>query len=217
MAIVTLDKSKNPKAVVSVDDSLNYKDQEGNLKEKQLKNVASEIVTAASSVAAMNKGVVTISFDDGQGNFKNYFVNKNPKNEAIILVPTDTKDYSDTFVYFNKRLEKDDKGNIKLTKNGNEAFYYALNNSSQAGKDFEDNLSSRAWTDKDGQERKSLNARVTLANKELIAALKEKGENALAVISREEIRITTKEEHYRPKETEKSVEAPKKDLGLDRG
>lgn len=205
MAIITVDKSKNPKAVVSVNDSLNYTDKDGVLQEKQLKSVATEVIREAASVATMNKGAVTIAFDDGNGNYKNYFVNKNPKNEAIILVPIDTKDYSDTFIYLNKHLDKDDKGNIRKTSNGNEAYFYSLNNSTEAGQNFENSLSARAYSDKEGNERKSLNVRVTLANKELVAALKEKGENALAVISKDDIKITTKDEHYKKQDRDNNI------------
>ncbi|SUW87773.1 hypothetical protein [Campylobacter helveticus] len=113
MAVVTLDKGKNPKAVVNVDNSLNYQDKEGNLQSKQIKTAITEIAEEAGKVTAMGFGAVTMSVKDSEGAYKNYFVNRNENNGTITLVPTDLQDKTDSSqnVYFN-RHSKENNGKI---------------------------------------------------------------------------------------------------------
>lgn len=206
MAVVTLDKGKNPKAVVNVDNSLNYQDKEGNLQSKQIKTAITEIAEEAGKVTAMGFGAVTMSVKDSEGAYKNYFVNRNENNGTITLVPTDLQDKTDSSqnVYFNRHSKEN---------NGKNYFFYTLNDKSEAGKAFLENLSTTEWQDKDGANRSNLEARVVLHNPELVKQLKEKGENALAVVSKDNFRITTKEEHFKAKD---STQEKKQEAHLDR-
>lgn len=206
MAVVTLDKSKNPKAIVNVDNSLNYQDKDGNLQTKQAKTAIAEIAEEAGKVAAMELGAVTMSVRDSEGQYKNYFVNRNENNGAISLVPTDLQNKEDTSrnVYFN-RYAKDN--------NGKTYHYYTLNDKSEAGKAFLENLSTNEWQDKNGASRSNLEARIVLHNQELVKQLAEKGENALAVVSKDNFRITTKEEHFKAKD---KTQEKQQEANLDR-
>lgn len=195
-------RSHNGKLYVPSDTSLNYLDKENTQKEKQLKTVATEVIKQAASVASMDVGNVRVSFKNEAGEYKNYFVNRRPDGSAIVLRPTETKDQKDTFIYFNKEIKKDKDGNAIQTPNGQDAFYYQLNNKSQAGKDFENSLSYSTFQSRDGIEQKSLNATIFLKNDEMAKKISELGDEGMAVLSKDGYRITTITEHFKGKNKE---------------
>lgn len=75
MAFLELTKEEKPKLAVQVNNSLKYKDKDGNLQDRQKVTALIDIVREASSVAGMDKGAVMLSLNTENG-FKNYFVNK---------------------------------------------------------------------------------------------------------------------------------------------
>lgn len=196
MAVVTMDKSKNPKAIVNVDSSLNYQDKDGNLQSKLSKTAITSIAEEAGRVASMGLGAVTLSIRDAKDQYQNYFVNRNESSGTITLTPTDSSK-QDASVYFNRYAKE----------NAKSQYFYMINDKSEAGKAFLGNLTTNEWQDKNGFSRSNLEVRVCLHNQEIAKQLLEKGENALAVVSKDNFRITTKEEHFKPKAREKEQEA----------
>ena len=72
MAFLELTKEEKPKLAVQVNNSLKYKDKDGNLQDRQKVTALIDIVREASSVAGMDKGAVMLSLNTENG-FKNYF------------------------------------------------------------------------------------------------------------------------------------------------
>jgi len=173
MAFIEVTKEQNPKLAVQVNNSLKYKDKEGNLHDRQKVTALTDVVREASSVASMGKGAVTLSLNTDEG-FKNYFVNKT-KNDDIALVPQDEKLQGDrsNYVYFNKKVDIDNPDRV----------YYQMSKAENAEK-LVDSIKVTE-TEKSAY----IGARVTLLNKELLQEMIQlehnSGEKHVAILGKE--------------------------------
>lgn len=200
MAFLELTKEEKPKLAVQVNNSLKYKDKDGNLQDRQKVTAFIDIAKEASSVVGMDKGAVMLSLNTDDG-FKNYFVNRT-KNDDIALVPMDKnlqKD-KDNYIYFNKKLNVDDPSK----------FFYTM---SKAG-NSEATLDSIkvVTTDKSAY----LGARVTLSNKEILQDMQNlennKGERHTAIIGKEKLEIVSNAELQKRRELNQSIDTQNKDI-----
>lgn len=199
MAIATLDA--NQKVVLNSNSQMDYvtKADEKNL--VSVKTAAIHVLEEA--VQAKNLGIekLNVSFkqsvDGAEPKWQSYWLNVQ-KNGNVSLKPlhSQIQDGSDS-IYFNK-VEKDGKS------------FYMLNENA-AGKSFANSLTTSNWQDKEGNERTNLSARVNILDKDLKQALLEKGEGAYAVISKDGVSITTKQEQEAIKAATQNKEQPTKD------
>lgn len=205
MALAKLDQSKNPKVVIITNSSLNYQDKDGNLKERMPKTAALNVISEAANVAKMDVGTLQVSFKQGE-EWKNYWIDVNEKNNNVSLKPCNSADKNDIVyanAYANERCGYD----------------YSFNEKSEAGKAFIEGLSVKAWTnEKEGRVSSYVESRVTLKNDELHKQLTEKGEGAIAILSKEKGFEVTTENELKVAKAQKAQEkqTPTKDSELSK-
>ncbi|WP_334094143.1 hypothetical protein [Helicobacter typhlonius] len=200
MAIARLDS--NQKVVLNSDSQMDYVNKADEKKIMSAKTAAINILSEA--VEAKNIGVekLSVSFkqsmDGEEPKWQSYFVNIQ-KNGNVSLKPfnSEVKDGSD-LIYFNK-VEKDGKS------------FYMLNEQSEMGKNFANSLATNTWQDKNGFEHTNLAVRINVNDENLKQALIEKGEGAYAVISRDGVNVTTKQEQDAAKAATQDKSQPTKD------
>ncbi len=200
MAIARLDA--NQRVVLNSDSAMDYVNKADEKKIMSAKTAAINILSEA--VEAKNIGVekLSVSFkqsmDGEEPKWQSYFVNIQ-KNGNVSLKPfnSEVKDGSD-IVYFNK-VEKDNKS------------FYMLNDQNDAGKNFANSLTTNTWQDKNGFEHTNLAVRINVNDENLKQALIEKGEGAYAVISRDGVNVTTKQEQDAAKAATQNKSQPTKD------
>lgn len=223
MAILSVTNETNPKLVdATINGSLNYRDKEGVLKEKTPKTAITEVAKDAANLLATQRGAVTVSTQDKNGDYHNYFVNKNADG-TIVFSPTDNPREASSKIYFNKKEELDEKGQVKKFPDGQPMSYYILNTSSEAGKKFVENLGTREFQAENGEKYSNLAVRVTLKNDEIKNELLKRKEMGVdeprAVISKDEVKFTTKAEllssKSQTKEATQDLNKPK-EQSLDR-
>ena len=199
MAIATLDA--NQKVVLNSNSQMDYVTKADEKKLVSVKTAAIHVLEEA--VQAKNLGIekLNVSFkqsvDGAEPKWQSYWLNVQ-KNGNVSLKPlhSQIQDGSDS-IYFNK-VEKDGKSLYMLKENA-------------AGKSFANSLTTSNWQDKEGNERTNLSARVNILDKDLKQALLEKGEGAYAVISKDGVSITTKQEQEAIKAATQNKEQPTKD------
>lgn len=173
MAILELTNEKNPKVAVSVNNSLNYKNKDGETKKRNPSTALVDVIEEAGKVANMDKGTVLLSVSIN-GNYENYFVNK-LEDKTITLKPAnDPKDKENT-IYMNAVDKKDADG-----------YFYAINTNAEAGKKFVEGVDT---TTNDKSKSEYLKIRVSLSNEDIKKELTAKGPNHIAVLSKEGYRI----------------------------
>jgi hypothetical protein len=200
MAFLELTKEEKPKLAVQVNNSLKYKDKDGNLQDRQKITALIDIAKEASSVAGMDKGAVSLSLNTDNG-FKNYFVNRT-KNDDIALVPMDKEQQQDkdNYIYFNKKLNVDDPSK----------YFYTMSKAGNA----EATLDSIkvVTTDKSAY----LGARVTLSNKEIMQDMldieNKTGERQTAIIGKDKLEIVSNAELQTRRETNQSIDTQNRDI-----
>lgn len=171
MAFVKLTQEKNPKLAIQTNTSLNYKDKEGNVRQRKPETALTESIKEAGKVAAMEQGVVVFSAEVN-GEWRNYFVNR-MQDYSIRLVPTNDPKNTEKTIYVNSLKTEEGK------------YFYAINTKQQAGKEFVEGLGTNA--SKDGQST-YIKANVRLANENIKHELLSKGENVrdyIAIVSKD--------------------------------
>ena len=207
MALGKLDKSKNPKVVIVTNSSLNYLDKENNLKQREPKTAALNVITEAANVAKMDLGTLQVSFKQGD-EWKNYWIDVNEKNNNISLTPCNNAD-KNAIVYANAFAKE------------NGGYSYSFNEKSEAGKAFVEGLSVKTWVnEKEGRTSDFVESRVTLKNDELKKQLTDKGDGAIAVLSKNgfEIKLESelKTEKAQKTQEKQTPEISKKNDDLER-
>ncbi len=185
MALAKLDKSN--KVVVVANSSLEYTDNEGNIKQKEPKTAALNVIKEAAQVAKMDVGTVQASFKIGE-EWKNYWVNVDDKTNNVSLKPCNSNDKSQ-IIYVNAYEKEGGKYDL------------SLNSKNEAGREFVNGLNVKAYVNE--QEAKTTNyveSRITLTNENIKKSLMEKGEGSIAVLSNEGVNITTAKELQQVKE-----------------
>ncbi|MCK9550437.1 hypothetical protein [Aquamicrobium sp.] len=202
MAFVKLTNEENPKLGVSVDNALNYKDKDGNIKQREAKTALLDVIEEAGKVAAMDKGTVTFNAAI-DGKYQNYFVNRDDKGNIKLRNSEDPYN-KDATVYVNQVPKKDSEG-----------YFYSINTNTKAGKDLVEGINLKT-VEREGVESKYLKASVRLKNDELKAELTKKGKDHTAIISKDGIRIvkdselsTTKAQETKEKAKEAKPKAQK--------
>ena len=200
MAFLELTKEEKPKLAVQVNNSLKYKDKDGNLQDRQKVTALIDIVREASSVAGMDKGAVMLSLNTENG-FKNYFVNKN-KNEDIVLAPMDKalQENKDEYIYFNKKVNTNDP----------DKYFYNMSKAGNSEK-IVDSIKVNE-TDKSAY----LGARVTLSNQEILQDMlkieNDTKERQTAIIGKDKLEIVSNSELQARREINKSIDTQNKDI-----
>lgn len=177
MAIAKLDNTEHQKIVLATNSSTNYVTKDGLTKQREPKTAALSMIQEASVVSGYNLGSVTASFKQ-YGKWENYFVNKNQETGTITLRPVQNPSDREKFVYVNSVNTEDGRS------------FYAFNEKSEVGKNFVQGLSTKEWQNPEsGDVSKYIEGRVTLKNDNLQAALKEKGEGYVAILSKDGVEI----------------------------
>ncbi|WP_395149023.1 hypothetical protein [uncultured Helicobacter sp.] len=200
MAIAKLDANQN--VVLNSNSQMDYVTKADEKKLMAAKTAAINILEEAIQAKSLGIEKLNVSFkqsiDGAEPKWQSYWLNVQ-KNGNVSLKPlnSEIQDGSD-LIYFNK-VEKDGKS------------FYMLNDQNAAGKNFVDSLATSNWQDKEGNEHTNLAARVNILDKDLKKALIDKGEGAYAVISKEGVSVTTKQEQNAAKATTQNKEQPSKD------
>ncbi|WP_334090140.1 hypothetical protein [Helicobacter typhlonius] len=200
MAIARLDS--NQKVVLNSDSQMDYVNKADEKKLMAAKTAVINVLTNVVEAKSMGIDKLNVSFKQSvngeEPKWKSYFVNLQ-KNGNLSLKPigSEVKDGSD-LIYFNK-VEKDGKS------------FYMLNEQSESGKNFANSLTTNTWQDKDGLEHTNLAVRINVNDENLKQALIEKGEGAYAVISRDGVNVTTKQEQDAAKAATQDKSQPTKD------
>jgi len=202
MAFVKLTNEENPKLGVSVDNALNYKDKDGNIKQREAKTALLDVIEEAGKVAAMDKGTVTLNASIN-GKYENYFVNRDDKG-SIILRNSEDPYNKDATVYVNQVPKKESEG-----------YFYSININTKAGKDLIEGINFKK-VEREGVDSQYLKASVRIKNEELKTELIAKGKDHTAILSKDGIRIVkdselTAAKSQEPKEKVKEAKskAPK--------
>ncbi len=185
MAFVELSKEKNPKLVVSVDNALNYKDKDGELKQRQAKSALTEVLTEAAKVAKMDKGKVMVSIEK-DGNYETYFANKMGNTNNVAFSNANNKD---DVVYLNAVDRNDGKG-----------YFYAINDRAENAKELIEKIGIKEVQNQDNTKSSYVKATVRLKNDELKKELETKGDNHIAILSKDEIKVVSKDSLGKGKE-----------------
>lgn len=200
MAIAKLDANQN--VVLNSNSQMDYVTKADEKKLMAAKTATINVLEEAIQAKSLGIEKLNVSFkqsiDGAEPKWQSYWLNVQ-KNGNVSLKPlnSEIQDGSD-LIYFNK-VEKDGKS------------FYMLNDQNAAGKNFVGSLTTSNWQDKEGNEHTNLAARVNILDKDLKQALIDKGEGAYAVISKEGVSVTTKQEQNAAKATTQNKEQPSKD------
>lgn len=193
MAFIEVTNEKNPKLAIEVNNSLNYKDKEGNLQNRQKVTALTDVVTEAGKVSDMKKGVVTLSLNTEEG-YKNYFVNKDKDNNVSLKLASEPKNEAEMINF--KAIKKD----------GEQYYYYKMENTANSEKVV--NSIKIDTTEKSAY----LGVRATLKNDELKEELISKnasGEKHIAIISGKEARVVAQSDLKNQEVKKETPEAKK--------
>lgn len=213
MAFVKLTQEKNPKLAIQTNTSLNYKDKDGNIKQRKPETALLESIKEAGKVAAMEQGTVTLSAAIN-GEWKNYFVNR-MQDYSIRLIPIDDSKNKDKIIYVNSFKTEEGK------------YFYAINTKQEAGKTFVEGLETN--TSKDGQSS-YIKANIRLSNENIKQDLLNKGEQAkdyVAIVSKDGFHVVLEKDlthqlqkdqakHMQQDMQSEKVSTKKQDKGMER-
>ena len=181
MSILTLTPEKNPKLAIQVDNALNYKNSAGELSKREPKSALIDVVKEAGNVVGMDKGIVTLAIEVN-GNYENFYVNKMKDSKNLVLKPIETADKKESFIYFNAVDKQDGSGH----------FYMMGDN--ENSKRLLAGLGTTERENQDGSKSSYIKANARLKNEDIKSELQEKGENFLAIISKSEVKVISKDE-----------------------
>lgn len=212
MAISSL--SPAGKVMLEVPNSLNYTNAQGEKAFKNIETSLTEIVREVNNVNQMGQRT-SISIQDKNDEFTRYYVNQTKDGNLILQPNPEAQVAGKEAVYFNKKYDTDDKGEVKRTEQGEPLYYFIMNKETPAAQELLNNLKI-----KENGEYKNLAVSVQIANPELAKDLKEykraDGDNSkvVAVLSKDEIKISSVNELAVAKSHNKdlSIKEPQKDL-----
>ena len=212
MAISSL--SPAGKVMLEVPNSLNYTNAQGEKAFKNIETSLTEIVREVNNVNQMGQRT-SISIQDKNDEFTRYYVNQTKDGNLILQPNPEAQVAGKEAVYFNKKYDTDDKGEVKRTEQGEPLYYFVMNKETPAAQDLLNNLKI-----KENGEYKNLAVSVQIANPELAKELKEyqrsDGDNSkiVAVLSKDEIKISSVNELAAAKAKDKdlSIKEPQKDI-----
>lgn len=212
MAISSL--SPAGKVMLEVPNSLNYTNAQGEKAFKNIETSLTEIVREVNNVNQMGQRT-SISIQDKNDEFTRYYVNQTKDGNLILQPNPEAQVAGKEAVYFNKKYDTDDKGEVKRTEQGEPLYYFIMNKETPAAQDLLNNLKI-----KENGEYKNLAVSVQIANPELAKELKEyqrsDGDNSkiVAVLSKDEIKISSVNELAAAKAKDKdlSIKEPQKDI-----
>lgn len=163
MAVLKL-VGKNDNLGIQADNGLQYtKDNE--IKTRQAKTAFTSVVKEAANVVEMNKGIVTLNLKSAQGEYFNFYVNKEKETGNILLKRADDPSNENLFIKFDK-------------KTGQRGDYFELNDFNNAS-----SLINAIEINQVGT-KQYLNVNLSLKNEELKAALKAAGKDYSAVLTK---------------------------------
>lgn len=211
MAISSL--SPAGKVMLEVPNSLNYTNAQGEKAFKNIETSLTEIVREVNNVNQMGQRT-SISIQDKNDEFTRYYVNQTKDGNLILQPNPEAQVAGKEAVYFNKKYNTDDKGEVKKTEQGEPLYYFIMNKETPAAQELLNNLKI-----KENGEYKNLAVSVQIANPELAKDLKEykraDGDNSkvVAVLSKDEIKISSVNELAAAKSHNKdlSIKEPQKD------
>lgn len=211
MAISSL--SPAGKVMLEVPNSLNYTNAQGEKAFKNIETSLTEIVREVNNVNQMGQRT-SISIQDKNDEFTRYYVNQTKDGNLILQPNPEAQVAGKEAVYFNKKYDTDDKGEVKKTEQGEPLYYFIMNKETPAAQELLNNLKI-----KENGEYKNLAVSVQIANPELAKDLKEykraDGDNSkvIAVLSKDEIKISSVNELAAAKSHNKdlSIKEPQKD------
>lgn len=199
MALVKLDNSQYQNLVITTNSALNYVSKDNETKQREPKTAAISIIREAANVESMGHGNVSVAFKQ-YGQWQNYYLNKNKETGTITLRPTKSLEDRTSYIYVNPTLNEQGKA------------YYAINEKSEAGRNFVQGLSVQEWRkDVNSEPSFYIEGRATLRNDELQNKLKEitnkEQQDFVAILSNEGIEIKSMADLQKgAKELEKSVD-----------
>lgn len=199
MALVKLDNSQYQNLVITTNSALNYVSKDNETKQREPKTAAISIIREAANVESMGHGNVSVAFKQ-YGQWQNYYLNKNKETGTITLRPTKSLEDRASYIYVNPTLNEQGKA------------YYAINEKSEAGRNFVQGLSVQEWRkDVDSEPSFYVEGRATLRNDELQNNLKEitskEQQDFVAILSNDGIEIKSMADLQKgAKELEKSVD-----------
>lgn len=192
MSIISLTNEKNEKLAIHVDNALNYRNANGELSKREPKSALIDVVREAGNVLGMDKGIVTLAIEV-DGKYENFYVNKMRDSKNLVLKPIETADKKESFIYFNAVNKEDGSG-----------YFYMLGDNENSKK----LLAGLGITEKenqDGSKSAYIKANAKLKNEEIKLALQEKGKNYLAIVSKDGIKIVSKDELINSQKKENST------------
>lgn len=212
MAISSL--SPAGKVMLEVPNSLNYTNAQGEKAFKNIETSLTDIVREVNNVNQMGQRT-SISIQDKNDEFTRYYVNQTKDGNLILQPNPEAQVAGKEAVYFNKKYDIDDKGEVKRTEQGEPLYYFIMNKETPAAQELLNNLKI-----KENGEYKNLAVSVQIANPELAKELKEyqrsDGDNSkiVAVLSKDGIKISSVNELAAAKAKDKdlSIKEPQKDI-----
>lgn len=214
MAISSL--SPAGKVMLEVPNSLNYTNAQGEKAFKNIETSLTEIVREVNNVNQMGQRT-SISIQDKNDEFTRYYVNQTKDGNLILQPNPEAQVAGKEAVYFNKKYDTDDKGEVKRTEQGELLYYFIMNKETPAAQELLNNLKI-----KENGEYKNLAVSVQIANPELAKDLKEykraDGDNSkvVAVLSKDEIKISSVNELAAAKSHNKDLSIKEQQKDKDR-
>lgn len=199
----------NDKIVIDTNNALNYKNKEDDIQQRKVDTALIDVIKEAGQVAAMEHGAVLFSAKIN-GDWKNYFVNRDEKTHNIVLKPTNSQNRDD-FIYINSNV------------NEQGYFYYTINQKRESAKELIEGVGIIEHQNQDGSKSHYLETNVRLYNEELKNELKEKGKEFVVVISNagfevvNEAEMKAQKQKQQMQQTQEIKEPEKKqDKGFER-
>ena len=189
MAISSL--SPNGKVMLETPNSLNYTNSQGEQALKNPETALTEIVREVNNVNQMGQRT-SVSIQDKNDDYTRYYVNQTKDGNLVLQPNPEAQVAGKEAVYFNKKYDTDDKGNVKRTEQGEPLYYFVMNKEAPAAQELLNNMKV-----KENNGYQNLAVSVQIANPELAKELKEyqrpEGDNSkvVAVLSKDEIKIST--------------------------
>lgn len=218
MAISSL--SPNGKVMLETPNSLNYTNSQGEQALKNPETALTEIVREVNNVNQMGQRT-SVSIQDKNDDYTRYYVNQTKDGNLVLQPNPEAQVAGKEAVYFNKKYDTDDKGNVKRTEQGEPLFYFVMNKEAPAAQELLNNMKV-----KENNGYQNLAVSVQIANPELAKELKEyqrpEGDNSkvVAILSKDEIKISTVNELASAKAERSSQEQtkaePQKSQDMDR-
>ncbi len=124
MAISSL--SPNGKVMLETPNSLNYTNSQGEQALKNPETALTEIVREVNNVNQMGQRT-SVSIQDKNDDYTRYYVNQTKDGNLVLQPNPEAQVAGKEAVYFNKKYDTDDKGNVKRNEKGEPLYYFVFN------------------------------------------------------------------------------------------